>query len=97
MFGTQIMNTPAPVLQGDFGLISALERVTWREELPRHLLGSMRHENGNAVSPWKLDEQVQPTIVTMHELFSRGVPVSVQALEEYFSPTLFAHRSDYAT
>lgn len=97
MSGAQVMNTTAPTLQGDFGLVSAQERVTWREELPRHLLRSMRHENGNALAAWKIDEQIRPTIATIHELFSRGVPVSVQALEEYFPPTSFAHWSDYAT
>lgn len=97
MSGAQIMNVPLPVLQGDFGLVSVQDRVTWREELPRHLLRSMRHENGTSLSPWKLDEQVQPTIATIHELFMRGIPASVQVLEEHFSPALFAHRSDYAT
>lgn len=98
MSGTQIKNVPLPVLQGDFGLVSVHDRVTWREELPRHLLHSMRHENGTALSPWKIDEQIQPTIATIHELFTRGMPASVQVLEEYFSPTSFAHRSEhYAT
>lgn len=97
MPGTKMIDKTEPRLKGDFALVSVDERVSWREELPRHLLKAMHRPNGDALLPWKVDEQIQPVITTINELFSSGTPQSVQALEEYFAPASLAHRSDYAT
>jgi hypothetical protein len=86
-----------PFLQGDFGLIPVAERVQWREALPRHLLGAMRQRDGSPLSASKVAEHIQPTLITIYELFNNTPLATLQTLEEYFSPASLAHRSDYAS
>jgi len=96
MSGTAIMPVE-PVLRGDFGLITIAERVGWREALPRNLLARMHQANGNPLAAWKVDEQVRPTLATIHELFNNDSFATLQTLEEYFVPASLSHRSDYAS
>ncbi|ANN80830.1 hypothetical protein [Bordetella flabilis] len=92
-----MMPVVEPSLQGDFGLISVAERVQWREALPRHLLGAMKQRDGSALPAWKVAEHIQPTLITIHELFNTAPLATLHTLEEYFSPASLAHRSDYAS
>lgn len=87
----------APILHGDYGLIQVQERIQWREALPRYLLANMSQANGQPLSQWKIEEQVQPVMATVYEFFNKDPLATLQALEEYFSPASLAHRSDYAS
>lgn len=91
------MATIKPTLNGDFGLISVAERQHWREALPCHLLSLMRQTNGEPLAQWKVEEQIQPTLTTIHMLIDKDPSATQKTLEEYFIPASLAPRSDYAS
>lgn len=91
------MSMNAPSLNGDFGLVSAAERQQWREALPRHLLSQMRQTTGEPLARWKVEEQIQPTLATIHTLINNDPLATQKTLEEHFIPASLAPRSDYAS
>ncbi|WP_323025714.1 hypothetical protein [Castellaniella sp.] len=84
-------------MSGDFGLISVAERQDWREALACHLLSHMRQANGEPLARWKVEEQIQPMLVTIHTLISDDPLANQKTLEGYFIPASLALRSDYAS
>lgn len=85
----------SPILQGDFSLVPVLERLQWRDALPRHLLNRMRSQSGNPLPEWKIQQHIEPMNLAIAELIGQDI-TDTHAIEEQFAGKTNEWSSNYA-
>lgn len=78
------LNNFAPLLNGEFSLISTHERLEWRDALSRNVLQQMKLPDGNSLPDWKIEEQVASMNLAVASLIERGLS-DPQAITEFFT------------
>ena len=84
-----LLNNTRPAFIG-VSLINVDERIRWKSAMPLHILHKMNSANGFPLHPWKIEEQLIPMSLTIHELSLRGIETP-QDITDHLVPGQFSN------